>query len=71
MLAVAVLATAGAAGQQGQYTENPCIIDRGATWLTRSAPMSAAARRAQAYAAMAAVLKVVSARPEPAGRQEP
>ena len=37
LLAVAVLATAGAAGPQGQYTENPCT-DRGATWLTRSAP---------------------------------
>jgi hypothetical protein len=32
LLAVAVLATAGAAGQPGQYTENPCTIDRGATW---------------------------------------
>jgi hypothetical protein len=31
LLAVAVLATAGAAGQPGQYTENPCIIDRRAT----------------------------------------
>ncbi|HWM98525.1 MAG TPA: hypothetical protein VNO54_15895 [Streptosporangiaceae bacterium] len=28
LLAVAVLATAGAAGQPGQYTENPCTIDR-------------------------------------------
>jgi hypothetical protein len=31
LLAVAVLATAGAAGQPGQYTENPCTIGRGAT----------------------------------------
>jgi hypothetical protein len=31
LLAVAVLATAGAAGQPGQYTENSCTIDRGAT----------------------------------------
>ena len=31
LLTVAVLATAGAAGQPGQYTENPCTIDRGAT----------------------------------------
>ena len=31
LLAVAVLATAGAAGRPGQYTENPCTIDRGAT----------------------------------------
>jgi hypothetical protein len=31
LLAVAVLATAGTAGQPGQYTENPCTIDRGAT----------------------------------------
>jgi hypothetical protein len=29
LLAVAVLATAGAAGQPGRYTENPCTIDRG------------------------------------------
>jgi hypothetical protein len=28
LLAVAVLATAGAARQPGQYTENPCTIDR-------------------------------------------
>ena len=35
LLAVAVLATAGAAGQPGQYTENLCTIDReppGAAW---------------------------------------
>ena len=32
LLAVAVLATAGAAGQPGRYTGNPCTIDRGATW---------------------------------------
>jgi hypothetical protein len=32
LLAVAVLATAGAAGRPGQYTENPCTIDRRATW---------------------------------------
>ena len=32
LLAVAVLATAGAAGRPGQYTENPCTIVRGATW---------------------------------------
>ena len=32
LLAVAVLATAGAAGRPGQYTENPCTVDRGATW---------------------------------------
>ena len=32
LLAVAVLATAGAAGQPGQYAENPCTIGRGATW---------------------------------------
>ena len=31
LLAVAVLATAGAAGWPGQYTENPCTIERGAT----------------------------------------
>jgi hypothetical protein len=30
LLAVAVLATAGSAGRPGQYTENPCTIDRGA-----------------------------------------
>jgi hypothetical protein len=30
LLAVAVLATAGAAGQPGQYAENSCTIDRGA-----------------------------------------
>jgi hypothetical protein len=28
LLAVAILATAGAAGRPGQYTENPCTIDR-------------------------------------------
>jgi hypothetical protein len=28
LLAVAVLATAGAAGRPGQYTENPCTINR-------------------------------------------
>jgi hypothetical protein len=28
LLAVAVLATAGAAGQPGQHTDNPCTIDR-------------------------------------------
>jgi hypothetical protein len=39
--------------------------------MTLAAPRPAAARRAQAYAAIAAVLKVISARPEPAGRQEP
>jgi hypothetical protein len=39
--------------------------------MTRSAPRPAAARHAQAYAAIAAVLKVISARPELAGRQEP
>jgi hypothetical protein len=70
LLAVAVLATAGAAGQPGQYTANPCTIGRDPL-VTRSAPRPAAARRAQAYAAVAAVLKVISARPEPAGRQEP
>jgi hypothetical protein len=32
LLAVVVLATAGAAGRPGQYTQNPCTIDRGATW---------------------------------------
>jgi len=31
LLAVAVLATAGSAGRPGQYTENPCTIDRGPT----------------------------------------
>jgi hypothetical protein len=31
LLAVAILATAGAAGQPGQYTENPFTIDRGTT----------------------------------------
>ena len=31
LLAVAVLATAGTAGQPGQYAENACTIDRGAT----------------------------------------
>ena len=71
LLAVAVLATAGAAGQPGQYTENPCTIDRRSHLVTRSAPRPAAARRAQANAAVAAVLKVISARPGPAGRQEP
>jgi hypothetical protein len=29
---VAVLATAGSAGRPGQYTENPCTIDRRAPW---------------------------------------
>src|SRR5580692_12347700 len=44
LLAVAVLATAGAAGQPGQYTENPCTIDRpvhhrqGSLLVTHSAP---------------------------------
>ena len=32
LLAVADLATAGAAGQPGQYTETPCTIARGAIW---------------------------------------
>jgi hypothetical protein len=32
LLAVTVLATAGAARRPGQYTENPCTIGRGATW---------------------------------------
>jgi hypothetical protein len=32
LLAVAVLATAGMAGQPGQYTENLCTIDRGPTY---------------------------------------
>jgi hypothetical protein len=32
LLAVTVLATAGAAGRPGQYTQNPSTIDRGATW---------------------------------------
>ena len=32
LLAVTVLATAGAAGRPGQNTRNPCTIDRGATW---------------------------------------
>jgi hypothetical protein len=32
LLTVVVLATAGRTGPAGQYTENPCIIDRGATW---------------------------------------
>jgi hypothetical protein len=54
LLAVAVLATAGAAGRPGQYTENPCTIDRGAPGDPQRA-----------------VLKASSARPEPAGRQEP
>jgi hypothetical protein len=31
LLAVAVLATAGEAGQPGRYAENACTIDRGAT----------------------------------------
>ena len=31
LLAIAVLATAGAAAQPGPYTENPCTIDREAT----------------------------------------
>jgi hypothetical protein len=50
LLAVAVLATAGAAGQRGQYIENPCTID-------------GCCRCGSA--------ECVSARPEPAGRQEP
>jgi hypothetical protein len=54
LLAVAVLATAGAAGRPGQYTENPCTIDRRAPGDPQRA-----------------VLKASSARPEPAGRQEP
>jgi hypothetical protein len=32
LLAVTVLATAGAARRPGQYPENPCTIGRGATW---------------------------------------
>ena len=48
LLAVAVLATAGAAGRPGQYTENPCTIDRASHLVTRSALRPAAARRAQA-----------------------
>jgi hypothetical protein len=64
LLAVAVLATAGTAGQPRPYTENPCTIDRGATCVTLSTPRPAAARHAQAAtahgrkAAIAAVVKV-------------
>jgi hypothetical protein len=38
LLAVAVLATAGAAGQPGQYTENPCTIDRPVHYRQARAP---------------------------------
>jgi hypothetical protein len=51
LLAVAVLATAGAAGQPGLYTENPCTIGEGSHLVTHSAPRPAAARRAQAATA--------------------
>jgi hypothetical protein len=43
LLAVAVLATAGAAGQPGQYTENLCTIDRGAAWPRQARAAIAAA----------------------------
>src|ERR1700688_1976684 len=38
LLAVAVLATAGAAGRPGQYTENSCTIDRGAVECPETHP---------------------------------
>ncbi|HJY02765.1 MAG TPA: hypothetical protein VJ351_18310, partial [Streptosporangiaceae bacterium] len=43
LLAVAVLATAGAAEQPGQYTDSPCTIDRRAVAL-RSGPGAKRAR---------------------------
>jgi len=46
LLAVAVLATAGAAGQPGPYTENPRTESAGSHLVTRSALWPAAARRA-------------------------
>jgi hypothetical protein len=50
LLAVVVLATAGAAGQPGRYTENPCTIDREPPGDPPRTP-PAAARRAQAATA--------------------
>jgi hypothetical protein len=69
LLAVAVLATAGAAGQPGQYTENrapsagqpPGDLQR---TQARSSPRTQAATHCGGA-------ESVSARPEPAGRQEP
>jgi hypothetical protein len=67
LLAVAVLATAGAAGQPGQYTENPCTIDRGATrWrAVHPGPPQLAVPRLPPHAAGG------RPQPEPAGGQEP
>jgi hypothetical protein len=48
LLAVAVLATAGADGQPVQYTENPCTIGTGGHLVTCIAPRPAAARLAPA-----------------------
>jgi hypothetical protein len=45
LLAVAVLATAGAAGRPGQYAENPCTIDRGAPGDPQGAVLKASSAR--------------------------
>ena len=79
LLAVAILATAGAAGQPGQYTENPCHGHgqsrlreerRGAAGrpLTR---MPAPGPASAGLCCHCGGAESVSARPEPAGRQEP
>jgi hypothetical protein len=67
LLAVAVLATAGPAGQPGQYTESPCTIDRGATrWrAVHPGQQQAAVPRLPPHAAGGRT------QPEPAGSQEP
>jgi 2-methylfumaryl-CoA isomerase len=74
LLAVAVLATAGAAGQPGQYTENPCTHRQGSHLVPRNAPRPAAARRAQAGTARGRTVVVktnghgLGQLDEPAGR---
>ena len=67
LLAVAVLVTASVAGQPGQYTENPCAIDRGATCgrAAHPGPQQPAVPRLPPNTAGG------RPRPEPAGRQEP
>jgi len=67
LLAVAVLATAGPAAQPGHYTENPCTIDRGATWrrAAHPGPQQPAVPRLPLHTAGG------RPQPEPAGRQEP
>jgi hypothetical protein len=66
MLAAAVLATAGAAGQPGRYTENRCTIDRAATWwrAAHPGPQQPAVPRLPPHTAAG------RPQPEPAGSQE-